>query len=133
MTLDGLLELSRSVDPEPIAELATRMLEIWSPPGHEAEMAALAHRALVDAGAEDVRLDDEFPDSPSVIGWLRSGRPGPTLQWHGHLDAIATEHSAVRREGDVIHGRGASDMKGALAAEIQAVKVLREAELPERG
>lgn len=109
------------------------MLEIWSPPGREAEMAAIAHRALVDAGAEDVRLDDEFPDSPSVIAWLRSGNPGPTLQWHGHLDAIATAHAPVRRDGDVIHGRGASDMKGALAAEIEAVKLLRAAGFPERG
>jgi acetylornithine deacetylase/succinyl-diaminopimelate desuccinylase-like protein len=109
------------------------MLEIWSPPGQEAEMSAVAHRALIDAGAEDVTLDDEFPDTPSVIGWLRSGNPGPTLQWHGHLDAIATTHAPVRRVGDVIYGRGASDMKGALAAEIEAVKLLREAGLPERG
>jgi succinyl-diaminopimelate desuccinylase len=133
MTLHGLLERARDVDPEPIAELATRMLEIWSPPGHEAEMAALTHRALVDAGAEDVQIDDEFPESPSVIAWLRSGNPGPTLQWHGHLDAIATGHAPVRRDGDVIFGRGASDMKGALAAEIEAVKLLRQAGLPEHG
>ena len=133
MSIESLLEQCRAVDPEPIADLTTRMLEIWSPPGHEAEMAALAHRALVDAGAEDVRLDDEFPQSPSVIAWLRSRNPGPTLQWHGHLDAIATGHEPVRREGDVIHGRGASDMKGALAAEIEAVKLLRQAGLPERG
>ena len=131
--MDRLRERARSVDPEPIAELTTRMLEIWSPPGHEAEMAALSHRALVDAGAEDVRIDDEFPESPSVIAWLRSGNPGPTLQWHGHMDAIATAHAPVRRDGDVLHGRGASDMKGALAAEIEAIKLLREAGLPERG
>ena len=121
------------MDPEPIAQLVTRMVDVWSPPGREAEMAAVAHRALIDAGAEDVTIDDEFPDSPSVIAWLRSGNPGPTVQWHGHLDAIATAHSSVWREQDVIHGRGASDMKGALAAEIEAVKLLRAAGLPERG
>jgi acetylornithine deacetylase len=131
--LDQLRERVRAVDPEPIARRATQMLNIWSPPGHEAEMAALAARELVAAGAEDVRIDDEFPDSPSVIAWLRSGQPGPTIQWHGHLDAIATGHAPVRRVGDVIHGRGASDMKGALAAEIEAVRLLREVGLPERG
>ena len=133
MSLHALLERCRSVDPEPIAQLVTRMVDVWSPPGREAEMAAVAHRALIDAGAEDVTIDDEFPDSPSVIAWLRSGNPGPTVQWHGHLDAIATAHSPVWREQDVIHGRGASDMKGALAAEIEAVKLLRAAGLPERG
>jgi acetylornithine deacetylase/succinyl-diaminopimelate desuccinylase-like protein len=133
MTTARLVERARSIDPEPIAELTTRFLEIWSPPGQEAEMAAAAHRALLDAGAEDVSLDDEFPDSPSVIGWLRSSMPGPTLQWHGHLDAIVTGHAPVRRDGDVIYGRGASDMKGAIAAQVEAIKVLREAGLPERG
>jgi acetylornithine deacetylase/succinyl-diaminopimelate desuccinylase-like protein len=133
MTFDRLLRLSHDVDPEPIAELAARMLETWSPPGHEAEMAAVAHRALIDAGADDVTLDDEFPDSPSVIARIKGRQPGPTIQWHGHLDAIATPQGPVRREGDVLHGRGAADMKGALAAEIEAVKLLRAAGLPERG
>ncbi len=133
MNATALLARCRAVDPEPIATLTMRMLEIWSPPGHEAGMAALAASALVDAGAEDVRIDDEFPESPSVIAWLRSGRPGPTIQWHGHLDAIATAHTPIRRDRDLIYGRGSSDMKGALAAEIEAVKLLRAAGLPERG
>ncbi len=133
MSLESLRARCRDLDPEPIAGLATRMLEIWSPPGQEAEMAALAARALTDAGADDVTIDDEFPASPSVIAWLRSARPGPTIQWHGHLDAINTPQGPVRRDGDVIFGRGASDMKGALAAEIEAVKLLRVAGLPDRG
>jgi acetylornithine deacetylase/succinyl-diaminopimelate desuccinylase-like protein len=133
VSIGALRDSVRTVDPEPIAELTMRMLEIWSPPGREAEMAALALEALIEAGAEDVALDAEFPESPSVIAWLRSGHPGPTLQWHGHLDAIRSAHAAPRREGDVLYGRGASDMKGALAAEIEAVKLLRAAGLPERG
>ena len=133
MNTTALLARCRAVDPEPIAALTTRMLEIWSPPGREAEMAVLAAGALVEAGAQEVQIDSEFPESPSVIAWLRSGKPGPTIQWHGHLDAIATAHTPVRRIGDVLYGRGASDMKGALAAEIEAVKLLRAAGLPKRG
>jgi acetylornithine deacetylase/succinyl-diaminopimelate desuccinylase-like protein len=133
MAFDRLLGLAQALDPEPIAELAARMLETWSPPGHEAGMAAVAHRALVDAGAEDVTLDDEFPESPSVLARVRGRQPGPTIQWHGHLDAIATPQGPVRRAGDLLHGRGAADMKGALAAEVEAVKLLRAAGLPERG
>ena len=133
MSFDRLLRLAQALDPEPIAALAQRMLETWSPPGHEAEMAAVAHRALIDAGADDVTLDEEFPESPSVIARIRGTQPGPTIQWHGHLDAIATPQGPVRREGDVLHGRGAADMKGALAAEVEAVKLLRACGLPERG
>ena len=63
-------------------------------------MAALAHRALIDAGADDVTLDEEFPESPSVIARVKGTQPGRTIQWHGHLDAIATPQGPVRREGD---------------------------------
>ncbi|HVA86724.1 MAG TPA: M20/M25/M40 family metallo-hydrolase [Candidatus Saccharimonadales bacterium] len=133
MSLIELRRLAAGVDPEPIAELATRMLEIWSPPGAESEIAAVAHRALLDAGAEDVTLDEDVPGSPSVIAWLRGVEPGPTIQWHGHLDAIRTPQGPIRRDGDVIHGRGAADMKGALAAMVEAVKLLRAAGFPDRG
>jgi acetylornithine deacetylase/succinyl-diaminopimelate desuccinylase-like protein len=133
MSFQDLRRMAAALDPEPIADLTWRMLELWSPPGHEAEMAALAQRALLDAGAEDVTLDQEFPGTPSVLAWLRGPRPGPTIQWHGHLDAIATPQGPNRREGNVIFGRGASDMKGALAAMVEAVKLLRAAGLPERG
>jgi len=133
MSIADLRRLAGHVDPEPIAALTTRMLEMWSPPGEESEIAAVAHRALVDAGAEDVSLDDDVPGSPSVVAWLRGTAPGLTIQWHGHLDAIRTPQGPVRRDGDVIHGRGAADMKGALAAMVEAVKLLRAAGLPERG
>lgn len=133
MTIERLLELARGVDPEPIAALATRLLEEWSPPGEEAVVAGLVRDALIAAGAEDVRLDEEIPGSPSVIGWLRGTEPGRTIQWHGHLDAIRTEHGPVRREGDTIYGRGACDMKGALAANVASVQLLRAAGYPRQG
>ena len=68
MRIADLRRIARDVDPEPIAALTTRMLEIWSPPGEESEIAAVAHRALIDAGAEDVTLDEDVPGSPSVLG-----------------------------------------------------------------
>ena len=133
MSLESLRERARALDPEPIAALATRMLELWTPPGEERPMADLAAQALRDAGVQDVVLDEEFAGSPSVIARIPGRRPGPTMQWHGHMDAIATPQGPVRREGDVIHGRGASDMKGALAAMVEAVKLLKAEGLPDRG
>lgn len=133
MSLDGLLARARALDPEPIAELTTRMLELWTPPGEERPMAELAAQALRDAGVEDVVLDEEFAGSPSVIARIPGRRPGPTMQWHGHMDAIATPQGPVRREGDTLHGRGASDMKGAIAAMVEAAKLLKAEGLPDRG
>jgi acetylornithine deacetylase/succinyl-diaminopimelate desuccinylase-like protein len=119
------------LDPEPIADLALEFLRIWSPPGREATMAKRAAGALSDAGLR-VRLDEEFPDSPTVIAELGEAG-GPTLQWHGHLDAIDVEHSSPERVDDLLVGRGAADMKGPLAAMTAAAGLLRDHGLPERG
>jgi acetylornithine deacetylase/succinyl-diaminopimelate desuccinylase-like protein len=127
----ALIDACRSVDPEPIADLALDLLRIWSPPGDERAMANRTAEALVDAGAR-VRLDEAFEGSPSVIAELGSD-DGPTLQWHGHLDAIAVEHEPAHRDGDLLVGRGSADMKGPLAAMVAAAGLLTGHGLPERG
>ena len=83
------------------------------------------------AGAR-VRLDREFPDSPSVIAEI-GGQHGPTIQWHGHLDAIDVDHAPPERVGDVIVGRGSADMKGPDAAMVTAARLLAEHGLPADG
>ena len=51
MSLDDLREACRRIDPEPIADLTLDLLRIWSPPGHEAEMAERMAAELSEAGA----------------------------------------------------------------------------------
>lgn len=131
MTVLELRAACQSVDPEPIADLTLELLHIWSPPGHEALMAERMADAFTEAGAR-VRLDREFPSSPSVIAELGS-TDGPTIQWHGHLDAIDVEHSPPDRRGPLIVGRGAADMKGPDAAMVSAIRLLREHGLPGGG
>jgi acetylornithine deacetylase/succinyl-diaminopimelate desuccinylase-like protein len=130
--LDRLLALGAAIDREALAARTMRYLEAWTPPGQEREIADMVAADLAAAGA-DVELDEEFPGSPSVIARLRGTEPGPTMQWHAHLDAIATEHTPARREGDELVARGASDMKGAISANVESVRLLREAGLPRRG
>jgi succinyl-diaminopimelate desuccinylase len=58
----------------------------------------------------------------------RVGSPqGPTVVLHGHLDVVPAheEQFDPRIEGDRILGRGAYDMKGALAAMMGALEELR--------
>lgn len=131
MTLDELRAACRAIDPEPIADLTLELLRIWSPPGHEAEMADRLAAALTEAGAR-VRVDREFPGSPSVIAELGPGN-GPTIQWHGHLDAIDVGHAPPERVGDRLLGRGAADMKGPDAAMVAAIRLLHDHDLPRRG
>src|SRR5918998_3594421 len=51
-----------------------------------------------------------------------------TLLLHGHLDVVPgrDEQFEPRLDGDRLYGRGAYDMKGALAAMLLAVADLRE-------
>lgn len=133
MTLDALRDAARAIDPDPISELALELLRIWSPPGSEAAMAERMADELGAAGSR-VRLDREFPSSPSVIAELGAAEgEGPTIQWHGHLDAIDVEHTPPERHDGMLVGRGAADMKGPDAAMVAAVRLLRAHGLPERG
>jgi acetylornithine deacetylase/succinyl-diaminopimelate desuccinylase len=65
----------------------------------------------------------------NVIARLRGSRPGPVLMFNAHLDTVppyGMTLDAHVREGRLV-GRGAADMKGALAAMIAAASRVAEA------
>ncbi|MBI3910960.1 MAG: M20/M25/M40 family metallo-hydrolase [Armatimonadetes bacterium] len=112
------------IDPERIAALTLDLVRIPSPTGDTAAVAARFSAALAEAGME-VEQFTGFPRTPVVIGRRRGG-PGPSLIFNGHLDTVPVPHADPERRGDRIYGRGAADMKGALAAAVEAVRVLSE-------
>ncbi len=76
----------------------------------------------------DVTIDEIAPGRPNVVGVLEGRRPGPTLMFCGHTDTVgvagmADPFTPVDRGGR-IYGRGTQDMKGGLAAMIDAARVL---------
>jgi LysW-gamma-L-lysine carboxypeptidase len=96
-----------------VAELLTAMLSVPSPSGHEDAMASLLVSRLLRAGF-DVDID---PAGNVVAVW---GSGPETIALIGHIDTVPG-HIDVRREGDLLHGRGAVDAKGPLATAIAAV------------
>jgi acetylornithine deacetylase/succinyl-diaminopimelate desuccinylase-like protein len=48
------------------------------------------------------------------------------LQFNGHLDTVHLPFVPPRREGDNLYGSGISDMKGGVAAALEAVRALRD-------
>lgn len=128
---EDLVEACRTLDPEPIAELALELVGLWTPPGSESVMSERMAAELERVGAR-VTIDRTYPSSPSVIAEF-GATDGPTLQWHGHLDAIDAPHADARRDGDLIRGRGAADMKGPDAAMVAAARLLIERGMPKRG
>ena len=76
----------------------------------------------------DVELQDAAPGRPNVIGVLEGRAKGRSLMLCGHLDTVGVEgmrapFDPVERDGR-LYGRGAQDMKGGVAAMIDAARVI---------
>ena len=119
------------IDGERLAARTLALVEIPSPTGDSDAVAARYAEMLRDVGL-DVEMDRHFPGGPNVRGVWRGG-DGPTVALVGHLDTIHAPHAAPRRAPGVIHGRGADDMKGAMAAIVEAIGALRAAGSAPRG
>ncbi len=71
----------------------------------------------------------------NLIASVKGKAPGKILQFNGHLDTVAYNSdnwnketlplSAVIKDGRM-YGRGAGDMKSGIAAQIMAMKILKE-------
>jgi succinyl-diaminopimelate desuccinylase len=110
-----------------------------NPPGDELEAAEYVASTLKKIGL-DVELIKHSPSRGSVLARLKGLRQMPALLYNGHLDTVPVGAEKWTHEpfsGEIaegkVWGRGASDMKGGLAAMMAAVKTLAEAKVPLRG
>lgn len=111
--------MSASADDPRVIELARSLVRAPSPSGSERPAVEAFAAALRDLGCDRVEIDGV---GNAVGTWVRGD--GPTLHLNGHLDTVPTGDPAAwpvdPLAGDVVDGRlwgrGAVDMKGALAA-----------------
>jgi acetylornithine deacetylase/succinyl-diaminopimelate desuccinylase-like protein len=125
--------LEGALDRDRLTETAVRLVAVPSPTG-EAERAldCLADLLAVD-GFPVERPTGGHPRAPAVVARLDSGRPGRTLQWDGHLDTVHLPFVPPTVEAGRLRGSGACDMKGGVAAAVEALRILRAAGLPATG
>jgi succinyl-diaminopimelate desuccinylase len=119
-----------------LVDFAAELIRIPSenPPGNAyPRCAALIAQRLKGLGL-DVRLVDPSGAGPCVFGAYGDG--GPTLYFSGHYDVVpaqaASQFEPVLRKGN-LHGRGAADMKGGIAATAFAVRALAASGFQPRG
>jgi succinyl-diaminopimelate desuccinylase len=77
--------------------------------------------------AREIEVSDhDFNGLPVLTASIGPSSGAPTLIFHGHLDVVPghPEQFTPRVEGDHLIGRGAYDMKGALAAMMCALRDL---------
>lgn len=100
------------------------LIRVKSYSGQEGQVVDEIKKAFLELGFDEVMVDG----FGSVIGHIKGNRPGQKLLFDGHLDTVPVpepsdwSHEPFSGEIDhgKIYGRGASDMKGAVAAMVCA-------------
>lgn len=127
-----LVEIHR----QDLVTFAQRLVQTQSLPGQEAQVAALIQAEMESLGYDRVWLDEVG----NVVGQLEGG-PAASLMFNGHMDHVHAGESGQWLyppfEGEIhdgaLWGRGAADMKGALAAMIYAGGLVKKLNRPLRG
>ena len=124
-----------TVDPDEVAGLARDLIAIESHKDARGREAGVP-RFLVDwfrARGADADVSPALDGRPNVVARVHLGGPGPTLLLNGHLDTVPAgdmrDAFTPRVEDGVLWGRGACDMKGAVAA-MACVLAATARELP---
>lgn len=101
----------------------------------EEAVSRIVETEMKSLGYDEVRVDDLF----NVVGVIKGSGPGPTLLFNGHIDhagvgsmkdpfsAEVIDGREFDHDGPVIYGRGACDMKGAVAAMVHAGAMIKQA------
>ena len=115
----------QTIDRRRLIDTAVALIEVPSPTRNAGAAADRLAGILADDGFPVQRHDADWPQAPVVIAALESGRPGPTLQFDGHLDTVHLPYVPPRLEDDTLYGSSSADMKGGIAAALEAMRVLR--------
>jgi len=125
------------VDEQRLVATACEYVSTPSPTGSEQAMAQTARQAL-ERAALTVTWQEVEDGRPNVIGTREGSGGGPSLMFNGHMDTSYSgrephlrdipgfQPQAFVSEGR-IYGLGISNMKGALACYLEAVRALRDA------
>jgi acetylornithine deacetylase len=135
--------LIECVDERRLVDTACAYVSTPSPTGSEEAMAQTVNAALEEAGLKTTWQEVE-DGRPNVIGTLEGTAGGPSLMFNGHMDTsysgrephlqgiVGFQPHALVKDGR-IYGLGISNMKGALACYLEAVRAIKDANLKLKG
>lgn len=116
-----------------LVEFTQALVRLPSLSGQEQPVAARVEAEMRALGYDSVEVDA----NGSVIGVIQGATAGPTLLLDAHTDTVTIspgtpwQHEPFGAEIDdgVLYGRGAADMKGALAAMVHAAAAVDRSRL----
>lgn len=116
------------VDSDRLVHFAQALVRTRSLTGGEGDAVDLTLGEMRALGFDRVWMDE----NGSALGVVEGARPGPTLLFDAHCDTVGIAPGSTwsrdpfggEVDGGFLHGRGAADMKGALAAMVHGVAAL---------
>jgi acetylornithine deacetylase len=132
-----------NVDRDRLVETASRMINVHSFTGDEQRMAELMTELYEQMGLQ-TQWQQVEENRANALGTWRGAGGGPTLMFNGHMDTSYSgrepwlrdvpgfQPSAFVDDGR-LYGLGISNMKGALACYVEAVRALQDAGVRLRG
>lgn len=126
-TQELVKRLGPFVNRDRLVDTAVRLVREPSPTGDAGRAAdALADILRADGFAVERPQAGHAP-APAVVVRLEGAKPGRTIQFDGHLDTVHLPFVPPRLADGQLTGSGASDMKAGVAAAVEAVRALRDA------
>ncbi len=112
-----------------LIDLTQKLIRLPSEPGQERQVSELILQTLLSLGFDQAWSDQ----NGTVVGVINGNQPGPTILLDGHIDTVGVapgvtwDHPPYSGEIQAgrLYGRGATDMKGPLAAMILAAASLK--------
>ena len=126
-------KILQAIDEERLLDTAVALIEIPSPTLSAGAAADKLAEILAAEGFVVERPETDWPEAPAVIARYDSGQPGRVLQFDGHLDTVHLPFIPPRIEDGVLYGSGCSDMKGGIAAYVEATRALRDSGALQKG
>src|SRR5262249_48615192 len=125
--------LRRAVNRRRLLDTARRLVEVPSRTGEAGRAADQLAEILKADGIAVERPAASHPVSPAARARPAAGKAARPLPSNGHLDTVHLPFVPPGEAGGKLTGSGASDMKGGVAAAVEAVRVLRDTGLPAGG
>ncbi|MGI9557181.1 MAG: M20 family metallopeptidase [Solirubrobacterales bacterium] len=143
MSAETAAQIDVRIDEARLVDTARSLVDVPSPTGSEQEIAERMQE-IFDGMGLAVTWQEVEDERPNVIGIWEGTGGGKTLMFNGHMDtsysgrephlrAIAGFQPSAFVEEGRIYGLGIANMKGALAAYVEAVRSLRDAGVTLRG
>jgi putative selenium metabolism hydrolase len=137
-----LNEFAKELRPEAV-DFCQRLIRTSAVSGHEKAIADLYLAEMKKVGYDEI-FRDEWGN---VVGIIDGVEPGPTLMYNSHLDQVDpgdlsawggyepygasidmaevdNQDETAKERAEVIHGRGASDVKGGGACQVYSGRAL---------